>query len=72
MTAEQHHGTNMKQYYIHDTPVEWREIMRTAPAGWQYGNNVLTYQGVEYDIICDGDGDCYILIDGKKRYLEEK
>lgn len=61
------------QYYIHGAPVIWRQIMRPmdSPLGKEYGCNVLTYQGVEYDIICNGQGDCFILIEGKKRWLEE-
>jgi hypothetical protein len=60
------------QYYIHNEPVTPREVTRTAPEGYDYTNNVLTYQGVEYDIIWNDVGDGYILIDGKKRYLEEQ
>lgn len=61
------------QYYIHGTPVIPREIMRPmdSPLGNEYSCAVLTYQGKEYDMICNGMGDCFILIDGKKRWLEE-
>jgi hypothetical protein len=64
----------MTQYYIHGELVTPREIMRpmNSPLGKEYGCNVLTYQGKEYDIIWNGIGDGYILIDGKKRYLEEQ
>lgn len=61
-----------KQLYIHGTPVTPREIMRPMDSllGKEYGCNVLTYQGVEYDLhYIDGNG--FIVIDGKKRWLEE-
>lgn len=62
-----------EQYYIHGTPVTPRAIMRPmdSPLGKEYSCNVLTYEGIEYDLHFCGVGDAYIFIDGKKRYLEQ-
>lgn len=62
-----------KQLYIHGIRVTPREIMRPmdSPLGKEYSCNVVTYRGKEYDMICNGMGDYFILIDGKKRWLEE-
>jgi hypothetical protein len=58
----------MTQYYINNTPVQRRVILKPPP----YTCNVLTYQGQVYEIIYDGNDNAWILINGKKRYLEEK
>lgn len=62
----------MKTYVIHGEIVTPRVIMRPmdSPMGKEYSCNVLTYQGEEYDITWNNDNDGWILIDGKKRYLE--
>jgi hypothetical protein len=58
---------------IDNEPVEVRKVSVTmdSPLGTYYTKNVTTYQGKEYDVICNGHGDCFIFVDGKKRYLEE-
>lgn len=53
----------MKTYCIHGEPVTLRV---------ENNRNVLTYQREEYHIFWNGTGDGWIIINGKKRYLEEK
>lgn len=64
-----------KQFLIRDEIVTWRVVEREAKSdAWgefEYGINACTFRGQEYDIICNGQGDCHILVNGIKRYLEE-
>lgn len=62
-----------EHYYIHNEQVTPREITlpMDSPLGDSYTRNVLDYKGEQHNIICNGNGDCWILIDGKKRYLEQ-
>ncbi len=62
-----------KNCQIHGKFVTIREVQRPMKSqlGDHYGTNVVDYNGKEYDVICNGQGDCFILVDGKKRWLEE-
>lgn len=59
-------------YQINLTPVKIRQISvpMDSPLGSHYTKNIVDYKGHQYDVICNGEGDCFIYIDGKKRYLE--
>lgn len=61
----------MKQK-IDNTPIQVSQVsvQMDSLLGDSYTKNVTTYQGKQYDVICNGEGDCFIYIDGKKRYLE--
>jgi hypothetical protein len=64
---------NPAKYKIDEQKVIIREISvpMDSPLGDHFSKNVVDYNGKEYDVICNGQGECHILVDGKKRYLEE-
>jgi hypothetical protein len=64
---------NEGKYKIHGESVTIRQVSvpMDSPLGDHFSKNVVDYNFKECDVICNGDGDCHILVDGKKRWLEE-